>query len=419
MSVSVTRLDNGVHVLTDTMPHVQTVALGTWVRAGARDERADQNGIAHMLEHMAFKGTGRRDALQIAKEIEDAGGEINAATAMETTAYYARVLKDDWPMALDILADILIDPVFDAEELAREQDVILQEIAAANDTPDDLVFDLASMASYPDHPLGRSILGTADKVANYAVGDITGYRDRHYTGERMVVSAAGNIDHQAFVAATAERLGSFPTGSGDDWRAPVFSGGPQLVERPLDQTHVVLSFPAVGYRHDDIYIQQVLAGVLGGGMSSRLFQEVREKRGLCYSVFAFASSYADSGTVSIYAATAPNKATELMSVTSDVILSLIENIDEDEINRTKAQIKAGLVMSLESASGRCDQIARQFFAFGSVPDISHFVEMVDAVSIDDVKRLAGSVFNCPKPAFAAVGDLSGLASYDQMAARFA
>ena len=419
MAVEITRLENGVHVITDAMPHLQTVALGTWVRAGARDERPDQNGIAHMLEHMAFKGTTRRDAMQIAKEIEAAGGEINASTAMETTAYYARVLKDDWKLALDILADILIDPIFDAGELAREQDVILQEIAAANDTPDDLVFDLAQTAAYPEHPLGRSILGTAERVAAYAVSDITGYRDTHYTGERIVVSAAGNIDHSAMVEEARARLATLKLGSGNSWKAPEFAGGPQFVERPLDQTHIVLSFPGVAYNDDSIMAQQVLAGVLGGGMSSRLFQEVREKRGLCYSVFAFASSYADGGNISVYAATAPDKSAELVSVTSDVILSLFDNIDEDELDRTKAQIKASLVMSLESASSRCDQIARQFFAFGKVPDITEFVARVDAVSVDELKALAARLFRHPQPALAAVGDLSGLATYEQMAARFA
>lgn len=419
MAVEITRLENGVHVITDAMPYLQTVALGTWVRAGARDERPEQNGIAHMLEHMAFKGTSRRDAMQIAKEIEAAGGEINASTAMETTAYYARVLKDDWKLALDILADILIDPVFDEGELAREQDVILQEIAAANDTPDDLVFDLAQLAAYPDHPLGRSILGTAERVAAYAVGDIAGYRDSHYTGERIVVSAAGNIDHDAVVEETRTRLATLKVGNGNSWKAPEFAGGPQLVKRALDQTHIVLSFPGVAYNDDDIMAQQVLAGVLGGGMSSRLFQEVREKRGLCYSVFAFASSYADGGNISVYAATAPDKAAELVEVTSDVILSLLDSIDEDEVDRTKAQIKASLVMSLESASSRCDQIARQFFAFGKVPDITHFVAKIDEVSTDDLKALGARLFRHPRPALAAVGDLSGLASYEQMAARFA
>jgi predicted Zn-dependent peptidase len=368
---------------------------------------------------MAFKGTSRRDTMQIAKEIEAAGGEINASTAMETTAYYARVLKDDWKLALDILADILMDPVFDESELAREQDVILQEIAAANDTPDDLVFDLAQLAAYPEHPLGRSILGTAERVSAYAVSDIAGYRDSHYTGERIVVSAAGNIDHNAMVEETRTRLATLKAGNGNSWKAPEFTGGPQLVERPLDQTHIVLSFPGVAYNDDSIMAQQVLAGVLGGGMSSRLFQEVREKRGLCYSVFAFASSYADGGNISVYAATAPDKAAELVEVTSDVILSLLDNIDDDEVDRTKAQIKASLVMSLESASSRCDQIARQFFAFGEVPDISHFVAKIDEVSTDDLKTLAARLFKHPRPALAAVGDLSGLATYEQMAARFA
>ena len=418
MPVEITRLDNGVHVVTDSMPHLQTVALGIWVRAGARDERLDQNGIAHLLEHMAFKGTPTRDAFQIAEEIEAAGGEINASTAMETTAYYSRVLKDDWLLALDILSDILIEPLFDADELSREQDVILQEIAAANDTPDDLVFELAQSVSYPEHPLGRSILGTADRVSAYSSGDITGYRNGHYTGERIVVGAAGNIDHSQLVAEAQTRLERLQTGGGNVWTAPNFIGGPHIAERPLDQTHLVFSFPGVGYRDDRIYAQQIMTGVLGGGLSSRLFQEVRERRGLCYAVFAFGSSYSDSGNVSVYAATSPGKTGQLIDVTSDVILSMIENAGEDEIARAKAQIKAGLAMSLESASGRCDQISRQFLAYGKVPDISEIVDKVESVTPEDVTALAGSIFTHPKPALAAVGDVSGLASFDQIASRF-
>ncbi|MGI9463230.1 MAG: M16 family metallopeptidase, partial [Aestuariivirgaceae bacterium] len=241
----------------------------------------------------------------------------------------------------------------------------------------------------------------------------------HYTGERIVVSAAGNIDHGQLVEAARQQLAGIKPGAGSDWAVPQFAGGSQLASRPLDQTHIVLSFPGVGYREDAIFAQQVLAGVLGGGMSSRLFQEVREKRGLCYAVFAFASSYCDGGNVSIYAATSPDKASQLMDVTSDVVLSMIEMIDDEEITRIKAQIKAGLVMSLESASGRCDQIARQFFAYNEVPDITEFVAKVDQVSAKDVRALAGNIFVYPKPALAAVGELSGLASYDQIAARFA
>ncbi len=419
MTARTSRLDNGIHIVTHDFPQLETVAIGIWVRAGARDEEERENGVAHLLEHMAFKGTHKRDAFRIAADIESAGGEINAATAMETTAYYARVLKEDWPLALDILADIITDPVFDTEELEREKDVILQEIAAASDTPDDLVFDLAQAASYPDHPLGRPILGTAGHVEAHGAGEMIRYRGVHYGGARMVVAAAGRIDHDPLVELADKLFSRFKPGREASRSLPVFKGGPSLASRPLDQTHVVLCFPSLGYHDEDIYAVQVLSGVLGGGMSSRLFQEVRERRGLCYSVFSSASAYEDSGLLTVYAATAPDKAGELASVATDVMLSLADGVEADEIARAKAQIKAGLVMSLESASARADQIARQFLAFGRVPDISDVVAKVDRVSEADIARLAKRIFLGHKPALAAVGGLSQLAPYDRLAARFA
>ena len=419
MTVRISQLDNGIHILTHHMPQLETAALGIWVRAGARDEAQKQNGIAHVLEHMAFKGTKSRSARQIAEEIETAGGDMNASTAMETTTYYARVLKDDWLLALDVLSDILTDPVFDPEELEREADVILQEIAAANDTPDDLVFDLAQTAAFDGHALGRSILGTADLVQSYSTNDIIKYRQTQYTGERMVIAAAGNIDHDLLHQETQRRLSNVPTGAGIYWVAPKFRGGLQVAVKPIDQTHMVLGFPGPGYRDDEIYAVQLLASILGGGMSSRLFQEVREKRGLCYSVFAYAAAYADSGLLSVYAATAPDKLAELNTVVADVMLSLCDGVSQEEVQRAKAQLKASLVMNLESASGRADQIARQFHAFGEVPEISDIIARVEAVNSETVRDLASSLFNGQKPAVGAVGDLSGLASYDKIAARFA
>jgi predicted Zn-dependent peptidase len=324
MSVQITRLDNGIHVITHDLPHLETVSLGIWVRAGARDEAEAQNGIAHFLEHMAFKGTHKRSAMQIAQDIENVGGDINASTSMETTGYYARVLKEDWRLGLDILSDILTDPVFDREEVERERDVILQEIAAANDTPDDLVFDLAQAAAYPGHALGRPILGPSGQVAGYDADAMMTYRLANYAGERIVVAAAGRIEHEALVQEAARLLGSIPGAAAPARTAPAFGGGASLAERPLDQAHIVLTFPGVGYHDDDVYVMQVLSVLLGGGMSSRLFQEVREKRGLCYSVFSCTSAYEDSGLFSVYAATAPGKADELTRVTSDTMMSVLD-----------------------------------------------------------------------------------------------
>ena len=418
MSVEISRLSNGIHVITHHMPHLETVALGIWVKAGARDERADENGIAHFLEHMAFKGTPRRSARAIAEEIESAGGEINAATGMETTTYYARVLKKDWALALDILADIFTSPELDEEELERERDVILQEIAAAHDQPDDLVFDLAQAASFGEHPLGRSILGTHDLIGAVTRQQILDWRNRNYWGSRIVVAAAGHIDHAAFTAEAERLLGGIPQGHEPQRETPAFQPTACTAEKPLDQAHLVLTFEAPSYRDPEIYVLQVLSNILGGGMSSRLFQEVREKRGLCYSVFSFGSAYEDAGQVGVYAATSPEHSNELLSLTTEVMLSVAAQVSEEEVARAKAQLKASLVMNLESASSRADQIARQFLAFGQVPGISSLMEKIDAVTPEQVRELAARLFRNQKPAFSAVGHIGQLDPYEAVAGQF-
>lgn len=414
-----TRLDNGVHVLSHTMAGLETVALGVWVGAGARDESQAEAGIAHLIEHMAFKGTPTRSARAIAETIEAAGGEINAATSMETTAYHARVLADDWPLALEVLADILVNPLFEDDELDREKQVVVQEIAAARDTPDDLVFDLAQKAAFADHPLGRDILGEPDRVAGFSAGQLRAFRLANYHGQRMVVAAAGRIDHDRLVARTRDLIADVPAGAPARWSPATFVGGPASVERPLDQTHLVLAFPAPGYRDDDIYALQVYAGLLGGGMSSRLFQDARERRGLCYSIFSYPSAFRDCGLFSVYAAGAPASAGELSEVICRNLVDAAENPTDDELARARAQLKAGLVMSLESATARADQIARQFLAHGRVTPIGEIIARIDAVGREDVRRVAARVLAGVAPAFAAVGVLHGLPDYDTIAARFA
>jgi predicted Zn-dependent peptidase len=418
MAVEITCLDNGLNVLTHAMPHIETVALGIWVKAGARDERPEENGIAHFLEHMAFKGTKRRTAKDIAEEIESAGGEINASTGMETTTYYARVLKDDWALALDILADIFTESELDDEELERERDVILQEIAAANDQPDDLVFDLAQSASYGDHPLGRSILGTSELIEAVDREKMLAWRDRNYWASRIVVAAAGNIDHEKFAEAAKKLFGKIERGQQPQREPPSFSGTEQKSKKPLDQTHVILSFAAPSYCDPEIYQLQVLSNILGGGMSSRLFQEVREKRGLCYSVFAFGSAYEDAGQIGVYAASSPEHTKELLKVTSSVMMSVTSAVTDAEVARAKAQLKASLVMNLESASSRADQIARQFLAFGVVPAISTLVEKIEAVTPEQVRDLAARLFQDKVPAVSAVGQLSRLSAHKKISGYF-
>ena len=418
MSVEISGLANGLTVVTHTMPHIETAAIGIWVKAGARDELPEENGIAHFLEHMAFKGTKRRTAQAIAEEIESVGGEINAATGMETTTYYARVLKEDWKLALDILADIFLESSLDADELERERGVILQEIAASKDQPDDLVFDLAQAASYGEHPLGRSILGPSSLVETLSRDQMLSWRNRNYWASRIVVCATGNVKHEAFVKEVEKRFGHIERGQAPQRQSPTFAAQASIEQKPLDQTHLVLGFPAPNYRDPKIYQLQVLASSLGGGMSSRLFQEVREKRGLCYSVFSYGTSYEDVGQLGVYAATSPENTPELIEVTADVMLSMGEAVSDKEISRAKAQLKSSLVMNLESPSSRADQIARQYLAFGEVPEVSMLVQRIEEVTAENVRSLANQIFSGKQPSLGAVGQLSTLASYSDIAARF-
>jgi predicted Zn-dependent peptidase len=344
MGVEVSRLSNGLTVATETLPHIESVALGVWVKSGARDERPEEHGLAHLLEHMAFKGTGSRSAWKIASEIEDVGGEINAATSVETTSFYARVLKEDVPLAIDILADILMDSQFDPSELEREQHVILQEIGAAHDTPDDVVFDRFTEAAFIDQTLGRSILGTPETVKSFTSKQLHTFMERQYGADRMVVVAAGGVNHDDFVREVEKRLGSFrATATSKPATLATYTGGDFREQRDLMDAQIVLGFEGRAYHVRDFYASQVLSMILGGGMSSRLFQEVREKRGLCYSIYAFHWGFSDTGIFGIHAATGRDDIPKLVPVVIDELHRAGESITQEELNRARAQYRAGLM----------------------------------------------------------------------------
>jgi len=303
MSVRVTTLENGMRVLTDQMDSVETVSLGVWVDVGTRHEPASVNGVAHLLEHMAFKGTDRRSALDIAAEIEAVGGHLNAYTSREHTAYYAKVLKENVALAVDILADILQSSVFDPKELERERTVILQEIGQAFDTPDDIIFDLFQERAFPDQAMGRPVLGRAEIIRRIDRDTVAGYMRRHYAAPGMLLAAAGNIDHEALVALARRqftKLAAERVARSDPAR---YVGGELREERELEQVHVVLGFPGFRFADEDYYAASVVSAALGGGMSSRLFQEIREKRGLVYAIYSFTHAYSDGGVFGVYAGT--------------------------------------------------------------------------------------------------------------------
>jgi predicted Zn-dependent peptidase len=410
MSVEVTTLKSGINVVTDTMPHLETASLGVWVASGSRDERPNEHGISHLLEHMAFKGTRRRSARQIAEEIEAVGGDLNAATSAETTAYYARVLKADVPLALDVLADILSDPTFNREELTREQSVIVQEIGAVADTPDDLIFEHLNAIAFPDQPLGRSILGTAKTVRSFQDGTLRDYLGRHYRAPDIVVAAAGAVDHGAVVAEVEKRFSSFAGPASPLPEPAKFGGGSHVEKRELEQVHIAMALPGVAVTDDALYSLQVFTNILGGGMSSRLFQEARERRGLCYSIYSFHMPYSDTGMFGLYAGTDAADAAELMRVIVGETLGAADSITEPEIARSKAQMKAGLLMALESSGARIEQLARQMITRGRPIPVDELVEKVDAVTIESARAAGRALIARGKMATAVIGLGSGLES---------
>jgi predicted Zn-dependent peptidase len=410
MSVELTTLKSGINVLTDTMPHLETASLGVWVAAGSRDERGDEHGISHFLEHMAFKGTRRRTARQIAEEIEAVGGDLNAATGAESTAYYARVLKQDVPLALDVLSDILSEPSFEKNELKREQSVIVQEIGAVADTPDDLIFEYLNEIAFPDQPLGRTILGTPSTVRSFDAGKLRDYLGRNYRAPDIVIAAAGAVDHAAVLAEVEKRFGSFNGPASPVPEPAKFGGGTRVEKRELEQVHIALAMPGLAVTDPALYSLQVFASILGGGMSSRLFQEAREKRGLCYSIYAFHMPYTDVGMFGLYAGTDAADTSELMRVVVDEIVSAAETISEPEVARVKAQMKVGLLMALESSGARVEQVARQMLTRGRIIPIEELVEKVDAVTVESARAAGRALISRGKMATAVLGLGSGLES---------
>jgi predicted Zn-dependent peptidase len=410
MSVEVTRLSSGLSVVTDRMPHLESASLGVWVGAGSRSEEPDEHGISHLLEHMAFKGTRRRTSRQIAEEIEAVGGDLNAATSVESTAYYARVLKADVPLALDVLSDILSEPTFDPDELRREQNVIVQEIGATEDAPDDLVFERLHETAFPEQPVGRSILGTPETVRSFNPAWLRSYLARNYRAPSMLVAAVGAVEHAPIVAEAERRFAGFAGPAAPVPRPAYFGGGIRVETRDLEQVHIALALQGLPTRDEQLYSLQVFTSVLGSGMSSRLFQEVREKRGLCYSIHAFHMPYSDTGLFALYAGTDEADAPELMRVAIDQIAIATESMSEAEIARARAQMKAGLLMALESSEARLGQIARQMLAYGRPIPLDEIVAKVDAVTVESARAAGRLLIGRGKTAIAALGPGSGLES---------
>jgi len=419
MTIEQAGLPGGMRIVTDRMDSVETVSLGVWVNAGARNETADINGVSHLLEHMAFKGTARRTALDIAVEIENVGGHLNAYTSRESTVYYATVLRENADLALDIVSDILMNSAFDDAELTRERAVVLQEIGQANDTPDDIIFDTFQETAYPDQPLGRAILGSAEIVGAMTRDALVNYIGDQYGGNRMVLAAAGNLDHDDLTARAEKAFAEMSPSSAAAAEPGRYTGGDSREIRDLEQAHLVLGFEGVGFADDDYYPLAVLSTALGGGMSSRLFQEVREKRGLVYSIYTFSSAYQDGGLFGLYAGTGKDEVAELISVVCDELHKVAADpLAEDEITRARAQIKAGVLMSLESTSSRAERLARHLQVYDRIIPVDEIANRIDSVSAEDIRRVAARLLKSA-PTLAAIGPVGQLEDYDSVKARLA
>ena len=390
MSELLSELPNGFRIVTDSMDGLASAAVGVWVQTGGRHESDDQTGLSHFLEHMAFKGTARRSAFEIADQIESVGGTLNAYTTAETTAYFARVLRDDVPLAVDILADILREPSFKETEIELERSVILQEIAQALDYPGDVVQDQLHEHAYPSQALGRSLLGPADLVSRFKGCDMRRYLQKQYRPEAMILAAAGAVDHQALLARAEALFGDLPPGGVPRAAIPArYEGGEFRQPKELEQAHLALALEMPGYQDPDRYAVGLFVAMLGGGITSRLFQEIRERRGLAYEISSGYPSFADSGLLEVHAGTQADNVELVVELVIDEIRGLQATASELELDRARAQMRAALAMSMESPMNRCERMAASLAAWGRVMPVAESLAELEAVDIARIGEVIG------------------------------
>jgi len=416
MTIEMTQLDNGIRIISNSMQNLETVSVGAWVSAGTRHENANENGISHLLEHMAFKGTERRSALQIAEEIEAVGGSINAYTSRENTAYYAKVLKEDIGLAVDIISDILQFSTMETDEVEREREVVIQEINQTKDTPDDIIFDHLQETAFPNQSIGRPILGVEDIVSKLSGKTILNYMKSQYSYSKIIIAGAGNLDHMTLVRQVEELFYNLPSTHIQTTEPTNYIGGNYLEHRDLEQVHVLIGFNGVSYNDPDYYALSVLSMLLGGSMSSRLFQEVREKRGLAYSIYSFASNFDDGGIFGIYAGTGENKVNELIPVVCNELNQLTQNIQNQELSRAQAQLKSSILMNLESSSYQTEQIARQLQIYGRTIKTEEMINNINNVSVKDITKIATRLLS-DKPTLIGIGPINKIESLDSLSSR--
>lgn len=414
MNSEITILSNGLRIITIERPQLETVSLGIWVKTGSAYEHKENNGISHFLEHMSFKGTATRTAFQISEEIEDVGGQSNAYTSREFTAYYAKMMKEDAELAIDVLTDSIQNSTFPEEELVKERDVVIQEIKQTIDTPDDIVFDYFQETAFPDQALGRSILGPKETVRSFNRESLFSYINSNYAAENMVVCAVGGISHQKFVDMVKSRMQNFRTKTDFTAEKQQYKGGFFMEKRPIEQSHLVLGFKAYPYKSREYYDMAILSTILGGGMSSRLFQEVREKRGLVYSVYSFTAAHSGAGVFGVYAGTEAKELPVLMPVVVNEIKKICNDlVTEKEFCRAKMQLKASIKMGLESSSSTAEVLARQNLIYNRSLTIEEVVEKIDAATREDIRKVAVDIFSS-QPTYTLLGAVDKYMEYDEL-----
>lgn len=415
MKCQFTRLKNKLSIITYSMPNIESLTLGVWIKSGSRNEQQCEHGLAHLLEHMAFKGTKNRTAFEISSAIENVGGDINAATSVETTSYYIRLLGKDLELGIDILADILQNSIIDADELDREKQVVLQEISSAYDSPDDIIFDYFTQTAFPDQEIGRPILGSKETILNFSPTDVKNFLKTQYNPEDMLLIATGCVDHNQFVQEVDKKLGNLPT----EIKKPLlkkacYHGGDYREKRDLMDTHLLFGFEGFPYQRENFYDAQLLSIILGNSMSSRLFQEIREKRALCYSIYSFHWGFSDTGIFGIHTSSDFSKLNTLIKVIIKELKKVSEYVSQEEVNRAVAQYRAGLIMAKETPGGLAQSIARQFLLTNTIINYDEIFAKLDNISPLNIQKIAKKIFFSKAPTFTALGQIQELMSYQEL-----
>jgi len=400
-----TVLPNGVRIITEEIEHVRSAAIGLWVGAGSRDEREGYEGISHFMEHMFFKGTEHRTARVLAESLEAVGGQLNAFTTKEYTCYYAKVLDEDLDLAIDVLSDMFFHSLFDEKEIDKEKNVVIEEIKMYEDSPDELINDIFSERVWNEHPLGKPILGTEESIKSLSREKIMHFLSEHYAPDNVVIAVAGKIKHEDVVAKLSNQFGSFQRGG-----RRVLEGTPightieYYQQKDTEQMHIILGVPGLGQDDDDIYAMHIFNNILGGGLSSRLFQEIREQRGLAYSVYSYHSTYVDTGLFAIYAGTSPKNTKEVIECILQELKEIKDQgISADELARTKAQIKGGLYLGLEAVSSRMSRLGKTELTYNRVLSPEEVIGKLEKVTLEDVSRVIGRLWQREKISIMTLG----------------